>query len=409
MDFFRIFKNGIKAGITPVITKLRYWTSLSFIRTRIFESVKKFFRRFLDIRPENERDYYGIFGLLVSKRLVFLLILSSGVLCLYYLLYVNPPSAFTEGAGEGVRVYSYRSLPLRFFNGRVRIKAKSGYIAYEGEVKDGAAQGTGILYEKKGRTVYEGQFSGNQYEGQGVLYYLSGGIHYQGDFSANLFQGSGKLYRENGTLWYEGEFLGGKQNGSGTLYDASEKKVFTGLFQGGGIVYSQLLGKGADEIAALYSGRRRVWLGERETVAELEDIDALYAAAQENNSIEEGGRAEKVLVCSDSFLYGQQRLRTIREIKEALGEPDFEGNSYMTFPEAVGITRLESQGKDTGLYGVLSAEETYEEVRENVTWRENSLVYLYIFQKDDLTYTFVCSGKNGGFLLWQIEKTEVQA
>ncbi|MDO4292926.1 MAG: hypothetical protein Q4C65_06805 [Eubacteriales bacterium] len=402
-DLFNVLISTVKAKITPLWTKLKYWTSWSYIRSRVLTKIRQLLSSLFSIKPRNRHDYFPVLGFLVSKKLAFSVVIIVGLLCLYYLFFVNPPFRLASGMEDGLRVYNYNSVPLRFANDQVRIRARSGYVAYEGSVEKGYASGYGTLYSGEGQTVYEGQFAQSKYEGAGTLYYPSGQMQYKGAFSENLFEGEGTLYRENGTKQYKGEFLNGEEEGQGTLYDGAENEIFTGSFHLGDIVYSQLLGLGADEISSIYTGGRTLYQFEDETAVLLEDIGAYYVSGTGGDSIEDTLAAEEVYVCGDTFRYGDRVIDTVNGLTEVLGTPSFEGNSYLTFPEAVGISWLQEQGKRLETEAGLSAQAPYKEVREVDGFNESGLLYLYVYQKDDLTYTFFCEDKDGGFFLYLLE------
>lgn len=403
-NLFHVLLATVKAKITPIWTRLKYWTSWSFIRSRILTRIRELLSRLFNVKPRHKKDYFPIFGYLVSKKLAFSIVIGLGICCLYYLIVLNPPSVFTEGMTDGVKVYSYNSLPLRFTSGEVRIKARSGYVAYEGMVGKGYAAGYGTLYNEEGTAVYEGSFERSKYNGSGTLYYPSGQAQYIGNFQNNLFQGEGALYRENGSKQYEGSFEKGLQEGSGILYDSAQNPVFTGEFHLGELVYQQMLGKDASEIASLYTGERMIYMMNTQNVVLMEDIDAFYTGDTAQNSIEDTLQAEQIYVCRDSFIYGTKELTTIREVSKALGKPAFEGNSYLTFPEAVGISYLEEKGIDTGITAKLSAQETFEEVREVTGYDQSAMIYLYGYEKDGMTYTFFAKDRNSGFFMYLLEK-----
>ena len=180
-DLFNVLISTIKAKITPLWTKLKYWTSWSYIHSRILTKARQLLSGLFSIKPRNKHDYFPILGFLVSRKLAFSVVIIVGLLCLYYLFFINPPSRLASGMEDGLRVYDYDSIPLRFVNDQVRIRAKSGYTAYEGAVERGYASGYGTLYSQDGQRVYEGQFAQNKYEGTGTLYYPSGQPRYFGE------------------------------------------------------------------------------------------------------------------------------------------------------------------------------------------------------------------------------------
>lgn len=403
-NLFKVLISTLRAKVTPLWSKFKYWTSWSFIRSRVLSRFRELLSRLFDVKPRHKKDYFPIFGFLVSRKLAFSVLVIMIFCACYYLFLINPPSTFTEGMADGVRVYDYNSLPLRFAEGEVRIRAKGGHIAYEGMVASGYAEGNGDLYNKEGNLVYQGNFGKSKYQGNGSLYYPSGQMMYKGEFQDNQFSGTGTLYRENGTMQYAGGFAAGEEEGEGTLYDASEQPVFTGSFHLGELLYPQLLGKSTEEISSIYTGERTIYQMGEESVVMLEDIGAYYLSSAEGESIDDSLKADKVYVCSDSFVYGSELLTTIRQLNETLGKPTFEGNSYVTFPEAVGISWLEENGRTTGVKAGLEETRTYEELRQVSAFHPDSQLYLYVYQKDGISYTFLSNDRNNGFFLYLIEK-----
>lgn len=402
-NLFMVLLSTIKAKITPFVTRLKYWLSPTFWQAQVLTRIREFLTRAFGVKPRHKRDYYGFFGWLISRRLAHAIVLAAGLLALSYLVFVNPVFRMAEGVGSGQRVYAYNAVPLRFAKGDVKIKSRSGYVAYEGAVKGGYASGIGTLYDKSGALVYRGSFEKNKYNGEGTLYYQNGQTQYVGAFADNLFEGTGKLYRESGTLAYEGAFSAGKKEGTGTLFDAAQTPVFTGSFHADELVYSQLLGKSAAEISELYTGKKEIYMGEAQAVQVMPDIEAFFVADTEEETIEESVVAEQVYVCKDSFFYGEKSCTTIAQVEEALGEPVFEGNSYVVFPEAAGIDYLRRRGREVGVDVELVAQHPMREMYEVTDFDRDALVYLYVFQKDETSYTFLCEDRDSGFFMYALQ------
>lgn len=403
-NLLSVLLSTLKARITPIWTRLKYWTSWSFIKANVLTKIRNALSGVFRVRPRDKYDYYPFFGYLVSRKLAHAVVIVVGILCLCYLVWVNPVINIAEGVGSGEKIYSYRSLPLRFASGAVKIKAKSGYVAYDGNVEKGYATGYGQLFSEEGALVYKGNFEKNEYSGQGVLYYPIGQVRYEGEFLENEFEGEGTLYRENGTKQYEGQFSDGVFEGEGTLYNASDDEVFHGSFHNGELVYTQLLGKTAAEIAELYTGGRLIYQNETEWVVMLDDIDAFYAMASESGSIEDDGKTSVVYVGKSEFTYGDYRMTTMEEVRNVLGTPAFEGNSYITLPEAAGICWLQKRGVEIPLEIGLKARQPYDEVRIVESYETDTLVYLYVFQVEDVTYTFIAADRDGGFFMYALEQ-----
>lgn len=403
-NLFSVLLSTIKSKITPIVTKLKYWLSPAFWQAKVLTKLREFLSRIFAVKPRHKRDYYGFFGWLVSRRLAHAVVIVVGLLSLAYLLFVNPVFRLAEGIGSGEKIYAYDSLPLRYMKGDVKIKAKSGYVAYEGAVSRGYASGNGTLYDKNNEVVYRGAFEKNKYNGIGILYYPSGQVHYEGEFRDNLFEGAGKLYRESGTMIYDGAFSAGKKEGTGILYNSSETPVFTGSFHADQLVYSQLLGKSASDISQIYTGESLLYIGDTQAVQVMTDIDAFFVADTAEESIEDSLVADELYVCKDVFTYGDNSCSTIADVKRVLGDPVFEGNSYVIFPEAVGIDLLQQQGADIGIDVALETEHPILEAYNVNSYDADALVYLYVFQKEETSYSFICEDQDGRFFMYALQQ-----
>ena len=208
-ELLNILIQTIKSRTTGLVTKFKLYTSWNFVKTKIVVRIRDFFFNLLGVKPRDKNDYYTIGRWMFSKRLLYALVIMLGVLSLWYIS--TESAVFKRFSEEGIRTYKYNSLRLRTAKGHVKITGKSGYLAYDGYVEGGYANGEGILYNPAGNAVYTGNFEQNDYEGQGSESYPSGNLHYTGTFHKCLYEGSGTLYRENGTKEYYGEFLGGKR------------------------------------------------------------------------------------------------------------------------------------------------------------------------------------------------------
>ena len=76
----------------------------------------------------------------------------------------------------------------------------------------------------------------------------------------------------------------------------------------------------------------------------------------------------------------------------------------MTFPEAVGIDWLQKKGREIPLEVLVEARQPYDEVSEVTGYSTDTLVYLYVFQVEDVTYTFVAADRENGFFMYSLEQ-----
>lgn len=389
-----------KNKITPIITKLRFFLTPQFWRTKVLTKFREIFSKIFDVRPKDKDDYYSIGRYLVSKRLAYALVLTIGVLSAVYLIAIRgvllPKTA-------GIKEYKYTSVLLRFTTSdKVIIKGKGGYKAYEGAVKKGFVSGPGRLYDKEGNLVYQGNFESNRYNGVGNSYYPSGGITYSGMFTDNLYEGQGKLYRENGVLSYTGDFSQGMKNGEGTLCDESGKAVYTGTFSQDELVYSALIGKSASEIKDMYVGSWTAYESQYgDYCVHLPDIEAIYEGITPEESVEDEISVGMVYVLKDKFRFGGVDCKSISDIEDLLGEPVYQGNSRAIMPEAVAIKTL-SRTKSI-LNGPIKMDYTQEyEEYCSVNSYDDYILYLYSFEKDGTRYTFYCADKGADFAFYSV-------
>ncbi len=390
MKLFQILIQSIKARITPILTKIKLFTKPSFIFTRITEFIKTFFTKILNVKPRHKDDYYTIGNWMVSKKLAFAIVIIIGVLsCLY--IYSSWNGLFPGSKNDGIKTYNYNNVLLKFTKGTVRIKAKSGYIAYEGEVSGGACNGQGTLSNPQGFVVYQGSFTNSMYEGQGNQYYNDGTLWYQGGFHENLHSGTGKIYRTNGSLEYEGEFAMDMKEGMGTLYDMGHNAIFMGQFTLDDIKYSDLIGKKSSEVVSAYNGKRVLYESDVERVRFMPDIDAMSVEYLDVDSIDTEASVEQVYVLKDSFNTAEGLKHTFNEISPFLGQPVYVGVSYATLPEILTINRLNAATNGIVINGPadISMTSVFTEYNEVTDYDDEYELYLHTYHKDGLIYTFV--------------------
>lgn len=390
MNLIQILIQSIKARITPIFTRIRLFLSPNYIGARLTELVRGFFTKVLNVRPRDKDDYYPMGRWLVSKKLAFAVVIVVGVLSLVYII-ASWGALFPSRANDGIKTYSYNNVLLKFAKGTVRIKGKSGYLAYEGEVSNAACNGVGELRNPAGFVVYQGNFARSMYEGEGTQYYDDGSIHYQGGFHENLYTGDGKLYRPNGSLEYEGDFSFNKKEGEGTLYDFGHNMVFTGQFTLDDIKYSDLIGKHSGELAEAYGGDIIMYQSVQERARYMPDINAMTVEYLDEASVDTEASVEAVYVLRDDFNTADGYVRTFQDINAVLGQPVYVGVSYGTFPELLAINKLNADGDGVILSGEadITMNSIYNEYMEVTDYDTEYNVYLHTYHKDGLSYTFV--------------------
>lgn len=404
-NLIQVLLASIEAKITPLVTKFRQLKSESFLRAKLIAKIRGFFVNVFDVRPKNKKDYYEVFGWLVSKRLAYAILIVVGVLSMVYLVSIRS-MYLPQQQADGIKTYDYDNIMLRFAKGTVRIRGESGYLAYQGDVEKGAVNGYGSLYGVDGTLLYQGNFVNNEYEGSGTQYYADGTMHYKGSFSGNLYEGTGKLYRENGTLAYDGEFSRGMKEGAGKLYGAGDQPVYEGSFSQDQLVYSALLGKSTAKVAESYKGGRVIYRNDDEFCVLMPDIDALYVGVTDEENLEDQVMVESVYVLKNTITFGKNECSTISDLRNVFGDEVYEGNSIVTLPEAVAVNYLNKQKKTLNGSVELDASDEFTDVVTVHGIQDDYPVYLYSFRKDGLLYTFVCGDKNDTFAFYSMMSEE---
>lgn len=404
MNIFQTFLASIRSKVSPLLTKLKMWLTPSYIKNRLLIRLRKFFVSLTDVKPKDSKDYYGVGGWLISKKLAFTLTMIVIICCVCYILATKPVLGRRESP---YRTYKYNSFALKFASDKVCILGKSGYKAYVGDVDKGVVTGSGTLYNQEGNVVYEGEFDANAYNGAGKQYYDNTALMYSGEFKDNLFHGTGELYRQDGMKKYEGEFSGGFMEGSGMLFDSGENLVYTGTFLKDGIKYQELLGKDTTALAQMYTGSRKIYQSEGESCVIMPDIGAAYRSESGEDSLEEGWRVSGVYVFLDHLYIRGQLVEDIASAKAFLGEPEYEGNTKAAMWDAVAIHEAIAAGNGADvLYGKVELETTnvFDEVVTVEEFDDKYLTYLYIFQEEGVVYTFFCKEKDGAFAMYLLEE-----
>lgn len=427
MQFWRALITVVTSRLSRLLVSIRRFTSPQYVMGRIVQKFRDLISRLLDFKPRNQKDYYILFRWMISRRLINAVVILGGIVCLAYLFWLRPVGAGQDGMQ--IKTYRYSAVPLRLAEGQVRIKAKKDYIAYEGEVSGGYVCGAGTLYGENGQMVYQGEFdrnlyngegtlyfdSGqikyignfvdNQFEGKGVQYWESGAKFYEGDFSKDLFEGTGIQYWESGIKCYEGSFSQGMKEGEGVLYNSSGNAVFTGQFHLDDIVYTQLLGRTAENMRELYTGEQFVYQYGKadENVVYLSEIDAFCLAKDNEESLADSLKYDVVCVGKDSFRYGGKVIDTIEGLTEAVGEPVYEGSSYMTFLEAAAVDILQKRGKAINLQTGIDMTPVFDEVYAVNAYAPDAVVCLHVYMIEERAYTFVSEGRMGTFFMYEIE------
>ncbi len=403
MNLFDILINVFKSRILPLVTRIKLLLNPRFMIARFTEIVRNLVQNVLNIRPRNKDDYYPIGGWLVSKKLAYAVVIVIGILCTIYII-SQKDALFPSNSASYIKTYNYNSILLKFAKGKVRIKGKSGWIAYEGDVEDAGCNGPGTLMNPEGIVIYEGNFKSSMYEDKGTQYYENGILRYVGDFHENQYNGEGKLYRETGSILYEGEFNRGLKDGEGRLFNTGGEEIFNGQFSQDRILYSSLLGKSSTEMAITYNGERKLYEAGTERVRVMSDINAMTEEITNSESIDSAAIVSAVYIMDNSIRIGKHDYTTFDGVQQALGEPTYVGDSYATLPELMIINRLNEESDIQIINGPADITETgvFDEYSTVDYYDTDYVVYLHSYEKDGLVYNFVSSPDDTTFAFYYI-------
>ncbi|MDR2163245.1 MAG: hypothetical protein LBO70_04805 [Clostridiales Family XIII bacterium] len=404
--FFGTLLNTLQARFLGIVTRIRVLLSPSWWKTKGSVALREFFTKLFDFKPRHSGDYYPLLRWLISKRLAFALVILIGVASLYYILILSPVAITGKAAGNAtLPVYKYNSLAIRFFAGSCRVKARGGYIAYEGAINKGMVKGDGRLFDKHGNTIYDGSFDKNMYNGKGKLFYPNGRLKYMGDFVNNEMSGTGQIFSTSGALHYDGAFLNGRKNGEGTLYNGAANGIYHGNFVLDRIAYPEFVGKTAEEAAAMYTGAQEIYASDSESALFMKEIGAVATITDGANDLEGEGKITGIIVLASSFQSADKICTKMSEIGDLFGKPDYNGYTYCMLPDAVALNSL---ANNDGLGKVsIDAEGLFDGVYRVNEYGSDTEVYIYAYKADGILYTFYCSDPNEEeFLMYSIEVGE---
>ncbi len=143
------------------------------------------------------------------------------------------PKTNLEDAPVAGGLYTGTCLPDGTATGTGTIEYENGNV-YEGPVKDGKAEGEGVMIDAISAATYTGAFVGGLYnDDEAVLEFDNGGI-YTGAFENGKMKGEGKFTWPDGSV-FEGTFAGAEGvEGSAGALDAEGSLAFVGgiVFEG---------------------------------------------------------------------------------------------------------------------------------------------------------------------------------
>lgn len=132
----------------------------------------------------------------------------------------------TNGVGQGIKYVNISKDGIKYYTGWV----DSNNVQQKG----------GIVYNNQtGLKRYEGEIKDGSANGKGIRYYDNGAIKYKGGFKDGLYDGYGEKFEEEGYLSYRGQFINGERNGEGISFDKNGIVQAMGIWKDGKLIESK--------------------------------------------------------------------------------------------------------------------------------------------------------------------------
>lgn len=110
---------------------------------------------------------------------------------------------------------------------------------YQGEWKDGKANGNGTFVRVEDQSVYDGEWINDEQTGKGTETWDNEQSVYTGDFVDGKKTGKG-VFTKDGSK-YTGDFVDGQFHGEGKYFNALTKRTFEGKFANNNFVSGKML------------------------------------------------------------------------------------------------------------------------------------------------------------------------
>ena len=109
------------------------------------------------------------------------------------------------------------------------------------------------------------------------------------------------------------------------------------------------------------------------------------------------------LVMQDHINFGGNVCSTIAQVKDVMGSPTYQGDSFATFPEIIGIYEM---SKTRNIYSGKPEIDMSQDLNDLATvkgYTRSYPVYLFSFERDGLLYSFLTKDSGGtGFEMYFI-------
>ncbi|GHV29225.1 hypothetical protein FACS189481_1550 [Clostridia bacterium] len=356
-------------------------------------------------KPKSLEDYYRFGGFLLSKKLGKMLFVLVLIGCLWCMVSVFLPKLKLMGRLEptsGAKECYYDASSLKNYTGLVHVFSKKSDARYEGNLREGVAEGLGALYDKNANLLYRGEFLNNCFNGEGGLYYSNGQEKYRGKFLKNLFSGQGTLYSEDGKLSYVGAFLGGRKSGKGKLYDETGTEIYEGMFYDDFPDLSAYLNMNVDRLKDIFLGREIIYYCGNRFLMSYPDLDCVVAADKEEGSV---GATQKIFITRPSLFPGTNSSSNRLDLAGSFDGNFLNGFTKLTPDEmcAIDVMRQNNSHKFKN-YEIIPKEEVAPGIfNMNQTSSQDEL-YISKYKIRKFVYTFYFEALDKSYIFYSIER-----
>lgn len=156
----------------------------------------------------------------------------------------------------------------------------------------------------------------------------------------------------------------------------------------------------------MYMGTREIITADDVYAVYMKEIDAIYFGDDASNTLEEEFTVKGIYVLQPQVYLGGNMMEDIPQIREILGEPVYEGNTYLEPEDEIALNKACDLIGENVLYGRSGYKETpvYDDVTAVSEFDRDYQAYIYVYEDEGIVYTFFCKDKDAGFDFYRMEE-----
>ena len=104
-SIFKTFGSVIKVRLSKLMLIGSKMLNFEYLKITLQTYLGTLFKKLLDVKPKDKKDYYTVFNWMISKKLAYTMVIIVGLLSAYYILMMSPVKL---GAGAST-INSYKT------------------------------------------------------------------------------------------------------------------------------------------------------------------------------------------------------------------------------------------------------------------------------------------------------------